>query len=177
MADTSVTPANILPQADFVRSILSYDPASGEFRWKYRTNMLLRWNVRYAGKVSGAITKAGYRIISIGKVRYYAHRLAWLVMTGEWPEAEIDHKNRNTDDNRWSNLRAATPTQNRGNMGGIKGSAAGLKGVTKSAKCELWQARIGGRYLGLFKTPEAAHAAYMVAAAEKFGEFASDGKS
>jgi len=45
----------------------------------------------------------------------YAHRLAWLYMTGGWPNYQIDHKNRNKFDNQFSNLRDVPAIKNRQN--------------------------------------------------------------
>ena len=55
----------------------------------------------------------GYRSVKFGETKYPAHHLAWLLMTGEWAErGKIDHINGNRSDNRWTNLRPATPSQN-----------------------------------------------------------------
>lgn len=107
----------------------------------------------------------------------YSHVLAWLYMTGKWPLRQVDHKNTNTADNRWENLRLATPSQNGANKGKTKSNTSGYKGVSKAGK--KWAAHIccQGRnyYLGLFLEPEDAHEAYKKAATKLFGEFANAG--
>jgi hypothetical protein len=108
----------------------------------------------------------------------YAHQLAFLYMTGSIP-IEIDHANGDRADNRWANLREATRKQNNGNRRKYKGHWP--KGVvklkTKKPTHKAFWARIhkGNRAisLGIFRTPEEAHEAYMRAAKDYFGsEFA-----
>lgn len=108
--------------------------------------------------------------------REYAHVLAWLYMTGKWPLRQIDHANTDPSDNRWVNLRLATPSQNGANKRKTKANTSGYKGVQKSGK--KWTAGITciRRYhLGSFATAEAAHEAYKKAAQRLFGEFANAG--
>ena len=64
------------------------------------------------GDIVGRITSHGRRQIRIASGFYYSSRLAWLYMTGEWPEDQVDHINRIRDDDRWINLRAANQSQN-----------------------------------------------------------------
>lgn len=59
----------------------------------------------------------GYRVITIfgnekTRPQYRSGRLAFLYMTGHWPEWDVDHKNRKRGDDRWKNLREATRSQN-----------------------------------------------------------------
>jgi hypothetical protein len=89
-----------------IGDLLVYDAGTGVFRWR-----ISRPN-RAAGSVAGVRGKVGYVYISVMKQRCLAHRLAWLLMTGEWPGAQIDHVNRDRADNRWANLRAADSAQN-----------------------------------------------------------------
>lgn len=89
--------------------------------------------------------------------------------------ARPDHKNGNGLDNRRSNLRAATSTQNLANTRLRRNNRSGFKGVSRT-ESGRWVARlnIAGRTfrLGKFDTPEAAARAYDAKAREVFGEFA-----
>lgn len=58
----------------------------------------------------------GYRYISFRGRHYYAHRLAWLIVKGEWPKNHIDHINGVKDDNRIANLRDVSSAENHRNM-------------------------------------------------------------
>ena len=93
----------------------------GKLYWKPRPleafkkySAYVMWNKRYALKPAGSPNKRGYIRIGIAKKYYMAHRLIWLYHRGWLPEA-LDHKNGNPSDNRMSNLRPATQTQNRWN--------------------------------------------------------------
>lgn len=157
-----------------------YDPDTGVFRHLPRpgnARLVKTWNTRFAGQVvRGTKNVAGYMSIYIGSTRILAHRLAWLIMTGEQPKHEVDHINGDIADNRFVNLRQATRQQNARNTKVRSHSVSQLKGAQWNAKSRKWQARItiGGRpkSLGYFKTAEEAHAAYRLAASERYGEFA-----
>lgn len=89
----------MITQSD-LKDQLRYNPRTGEFRWLRGG----RFN-RLAGKSAGYRDPDGYLLIRIGGVLYQAHRLAWLYMTGNWPNGGfIDHRNTDPSDNRWVNL-------------------------------------------------------------------------
>jgi hypothetical protein len=159
--------------AEQLRALLIYDPDSGRFFWKPRTG-LEPWNAVFAGKEAGSQSSSGYVKISINNRTYLGHRLAWLIMTGEWPACEIDHKDGMS--NRWGNLREATRQQNQQNRSRHKSNSSGFKGVCKNRSGYTWSAQIyrfGKKiHVGCFATAEAAHAAYCVAASQHYGEFA-----
>jgi len=154
--------------AERLRQLLSYDEETGVFTW------IVRRKTARLGDVAGCIKKCGYRVIGIDGQHYRAHRLVWLYVHGEWPIGDLDHKDTVKDNNRITNLRIATLSQNSANKRALNKTR--LKGVTFLPRCNKWQAAIGkdGKviYLGLFHSAEAANAAYFTAANNLFGEFA-----
>jgi HNH endonuclease/AP2 domain len=154
-----------------LRQVLDYDPEIGVFTWRVQPNNRVK-----AGAVAGTLADRGYRRIKIDDREYLAHRLAWLHHYCEWPPGEIDHKDNNPANNAIANLRVASRSQNCWNSRKRKDNKSGLKGVYWHSPARRWSAqiKIHGRnvYLGSFATPEQAHAAYMAAAEEHFGEFA-----
>ena len=156
--------------ADQLRERASFDPQTGIFTWIVATNNRVK-----VGDVAGTINQLGYRRLIINKRSYSCARLAWLYMTGEWPRDQIDHINLSKADNRWCNLREATPSQNQANSGVPRNNSSGFKGVFWEKSRGKWRAEIKvnkkGVVLGRFATREAAHAAYCTAAKNFFGEF------
>lgn len=154
-----------------LHTVLSYDPETGVFTWVYTT-----CNRRQPGDEAGTIDALGYRTIGIGHERFLAHRLAWLYMTGEWPENQIDHINLDKGDNRWCNLRMATYADNNRNVRKRSDNTSGVKGVTWNRLNKNWRVVIhkDGRQfnVGSFKTIEEAEAAYEKASRELHGAFA-----
>lgn len=153
-----------------LRDLLHYDPETGVFTWKVN-----RKGKAMTGAVAGNTT-GRYRKIQVCGRAYLAHRLAYFYMTGRWPESEIDHKDGDRLNNRWSNLRVATRTQNAQNCRKQTGCSSSYKGVYLNSARKDWHAqiRIDGKrkHLGYFRTEEDAYAAYCAAAAKHFGEYA-----
>ncbi len=156
---------------------LHYDPETGVF-----TRLRADTNTVTIGEVAGgpwyrkAKPDDKYWVISIENIRYQAHRLAWLYMTGEWPEDKVDHWDHDGLNNRWKNLRAATHVENIRNSRIRSNNTSGYKGVSWDVNRGKWQ--VGIRYdgkrhaLGRFDDKEEAIAAYAAAAKRIFGEFA-----
>ncbi|ABO57506.1 HNH endonuclease [Burkholderia vietnamiensis] len=172
---------------EFLREALSYDPESGELVWKVRPRPHFNsdrghrvFNTMYAGRTAGHVLKStGYRLVNLGQYGFIGvHRIAMAITTGKWADV-VDHINGDPMDNRISNLRACTKAENGRNRRRNKGNRIGLKGVSSHPNTSRWVARIqhGGKqhYLGMFDTPELAHAAYVAAAKRLHGEFANAG--
>ena len=156
-----------------LHDVVSYDPDTGIFRWRKVTSNRVK-----IGDVCGQLDRHGHRSINIDGLRYMAHRLAWFYVHGIWPVEEIDHINRIKDDNRISNLRDCTRTQNNRNVGIKRHNKVGLKGVSRHSQCRhkfVAQITIGGRpkYLGIFDTPEEAHETYKEASMIYHGKYGS----
>lgn len=87
----------------------------------------------------------------------------------------VDHRDHDGLNNRRENIRLATPCQNNRNARKRADNTSGFKGVSWHKKTRKWAAQISGkgssRHLGLYTTPEDAHAAYVQASAAIHGEF------
>jgi hypothetical protein len=145
-----------------------YDPETGLFHW------LANGSGRRNDLVAGHLHSTGYVQVTYRGERHLAHRLSFWFMTGAMPRKHVDHINGVRDDNRWSNLREATRSENMRNMG-HRGGASGHKGVSKNGNG--WKARIkskdfGEKYLGQFTCEKEAALSYNYAAVEHFGAFA-----
>ena len=122
--------------ASRLREKYTYNPDSGLFIRNERMNN------RKKGTVGGSKNGAGYISIKIDGKVYQAHRLAWLYMTGEFPESDIDHINHVRDDNRWENLREITRQGNTQNASLSKNNTSGCTGVVWHKLVNKWEAKI-----------------------------------
>jgi hypothetical protein len=118
----------------------------------------------------GAVNK-GYLVISLYRRYYRAHRLAWLYVTGEWPDGVIDHRDGNSLNNKFENLRQCSVKENCENLRKArKTSKSGILGVSWHKQMGKWRASIknNGKFksIGLFHTPEDAYTAYLAAKRE-----------
>lgn len=154
-----------------LKELLSYDPLTGVFLWR-----VAKKRGGSPGDRAGYSQSNGYVVIRVDRKLCKAHRLAWLFHYGEIPDREVDHINLDKSDNRISNLRLATRSQNRSNVRAYKNSTSGQKGVTPHRMTGKWQATISingkQKYLGLFEDREVAASAYAKAAQELHGKFA-----
>ncbi len=174
------------PTLDFVRQCLREE--DGRLFWLQRPREHFAtfrcwrvWNARFANK------EAGYCSNKDGDLRWLVclqyimlrrYQIIWLLHTGNWP-GNLDHKNRNSLDDRIENLRPANQSQNMANSRLSSNNTSGFKGVRWTKKTKKWQAVIKVNYrniyLGQFEDPAEAHAAYLDAAKRYFGDFACGG--
>lgn len=170
---------------DRLRQLIHYDPETGLFT---RIAAPRPQAGHYVGQVAGHVKYGshadggGYIMLTVDGRKYRGHALAWFYMTGEWPVHDIDHKDTDRTNNRWSNLRLATRSQNIANARRARDNQSGFKGVSFDKSRNKWKAQIGmgksakGYYgtklIGRFNTKEEAAEAYRRAAESRFGEFA-----
>jgi hypothetical protein len=148
-----------------LREIINYDPKTGIFIWIKRPHNA-SFNSRRGGTRAGCINTIGYSVIRVFDKLHHAHRLAWLYMTGTLPENNIDHINGVRSDNRFINLRDVDQCCNMQNIKKSRvDSATGVLGITPHGSGFMARIRTQGKYLylGTFKTPQLAHAAYLSA--------------
>lgn len=127
--------------AERLHEMVHYDPELGRFTWLKSNSVCIKVGTEAGAKPD----HKGYRRIQIDGKRYKAQNLAWLYMTGAWPENEVDHKDRDCGNNRWENLRPATRKQNCENR--RPWGSSGIRGVSKEGG--KWFARI--RHNGVSK--------------------------
>lgn len=149
-----------------VREVYNYDPDTGVFTFRVQRGP------KRAGEVAGGVSLDGYIYMKLNGNQHLAHRLAFLYMTGKWPEKFVDHKDTNRSNNAWDNLREATKTVNARNRSKLSSNTSGHVGVSwDKLKCK-WVAHIGVDSkcirLGRFDTIEEAVNA-RAAAETKYG--------
>lgn len=170
LSDHSTRKLRAKPSVEEVRALLAYDPETGEITWKVSRG---GWG---AGRVAGRVDEDGYRRIGLFGRQYHASHIAFVIKTGEWCPTQIDHEDTDRGNNRWSNLRPSTQSQNIANTGIRPNNTSGFKGVSFEKRTGLWRASIKvnqkSRWLGSFETPEMAHEAYKTEAMKAWGQFA-----
>jgi len=149
--------------AQILRELLNYNPETGIF-----TRKVVTCNKVKIGDIAGNLNHQGYIQLRVLGIIRQAHRLAWLYMTGNHPKGEIDHINGNRADNSFTNLRDVTKQQNIENQRlPQKGNKSKFLGVDYRSHKNKWVAQIQSNgvkhYLGIYNTPEEAHAAYTEA--------------
>lgn len=163
--------------AESVRAMFRYAKSTGELIRRtpvYGRGSAIQYPV---GSVAGCIHKDGYVYIAIRGRLYVAHRLAYLIATGEWPAAEIDHRNGIRSDNRWKNIRPASISQNRSNTLGQSTRTGPYPGVycrtTRSGVRYIAQIKHRKKviYLGSFLDAKSARNARVSAEKLYFGQY------
>lgn len=172
-----------LPTPDVLRQLLRYDEEAGVLFWRERPASFFRegrgsytqdraarsWNKRYAGREALSVLhphsghKSGRLLGKMAK----AHRVAWAVYHGNWPDGLIDHIDGDPTNNRIENLRVVHERDNARNRAIQHDNTSGCAGVSWHKKRKAWYARIGrgGRRvsLGYYPTKEAATEARLAA--------------
>jgi len=144
---------------DFVLDMLNYVPESG---------LLLQRKNRpkvKVGSIAGVITPYGYRYIQLDGRKYAAHRLVWLIETGEFPKKHLDHIDGNKLNNCFNNLREVTVKQNSENKIAQKNNQIGVRGVCFNKRLGKYIAQIQhngkNNHIGVFETIDQAKEAYL----------------
>ena len=154
-----------------LKELLFYCAVTGIFTWRVDRTAGVK-----VGDVAGSHNKAsGYMRIKVDGKTYFAHRLAWFYVYGEWPTNKVDHINAkdihdglNKIDNRIVNLR---DVDNRGNQSNRrKHRKGGLVGTSFCKRSGKWLSSIGQegkkKFLGYFPTEHEASDVYQAVLAE-----------
>ena len=123
---------------EYLKSRLTYCPDTGLLVW---ISHPIR---KYRGSIAGGVNSQGYIWFELDGVKYRAHNIIWLYMTGTWPPEGyiVDHKDTIKHNNKWDNLRLATRSQNECNKGLNSNNTSGIKGVCWVTSKQLWRVSI-----------------------------------
>lgn len=119
-----------------IAEYLQYQPDTGEVIWRKSPA-----NHVEAGDIAGTVGRGGYIGIIFKGKRLAAHRVAFFLMKGFWPET-VDHINGNPKDNRWRNLRSVSHSENHRNRKMQTNNTSGVAGVSWRKQSKHWQAKI-----------------------------------
>lgn len=178
-----------LPSPEVLRQLLRYEPETGKLFWKERGTEWFAdarykaevnavwWNRKWSGaEALTADNGAGYRTGRVLGLKVKAHRVAFAIYHGKWPNGEVDHINGDTSDNRINNLRDATKSENMRNRALHSNNTSSIKGVSWRKDVKKWSAQIyvdrKQIHLGYFDDMEEAARVRAAAAAKYHGEFA-----
>lgn len=156
--------------------LFEYDQKSGFFVRKVATGVRKQFA---PGTVAGSLDlDSGYVRITINGRPYWAHRLAWYYVHREWPEQDIDHKDRVRHHNWISNLRCVPRSHNLQNqVAPNKASKSGIRGVHWDSSRQKWRAELSvgnkTRLVGRYSSKDEAAAAYLRAKADLHPGFIS----
>jgi hypothetical protein len=158
-----------LPTPDELRQLLRYEPDTGLIirlaKGKNRETPAL-FSLGRNGHLGGYV---GGRQLS-------AHRVAFALYHGRWPERFIDHIDGNPANNAISNLRECSHRENMCNRRPAKGATSRFLGVSYERRRQNWRAEIrkNGKAmkLGTFACEISAARAYDEAARKIHGSFA-----
>lgn len=165
-----------------LREMIAYEPATGELRWRPRSACHFRdddrhtaasrknqWNGKFADKVAlTKVNRSGYLAGAIFGTSVLAHRVAYAIYHGAWPD-QVDHINGDPADNRIANLRSVDRSGNHRNRRLPKSNRSGVIGVRWNPKISKWCAaiRTGGRQQHLGSFADKSEAVAARAAAER----------
>lgn len=161
-----------------LREYFAYHPDDGLIVWK-------RGHGRTFANAAGTpafstVNSDGYLNGKFDGVILKAHRVAWALHTGAWPDGSIDHINGNRIDNRFANLRVVDHVTNGHNRRLSANNTTGFNGVVFRPKYGNYAASIRHlgkrRHLGTFSFAEDAAAAVKEAAV-LFGFHSNHGSS
>lgn len=151
-----------------LKRYLNYNPETGIWTWTGLTPK----SKAIIGERAGYQRYDGYWLIGIFGRKYRSARLAFFYMKGYWP-IEVDHKNRDTSDDRWSNLREATGSQNVSNRNKQSNNTSGATGVCWDLNRHKWLVQVNGIFQGRFDDFDEAVAHRDIIAESVHGEFVS----
>lgn len=148
-----------------LKELVSYNPDTGTLYWNTARKGV-------AKGLAGCTRKGGYSVIRIDGALYLSHRIIFFLVKDEWPVEFIDHINGDKSDNRWNNLRCASPSENGCNR---LLTSQGVYEIVRKGRPGVWFSPViekdGRKYSSTFRKKEDAIEWRKNKERELFGEF------
>ena len=141
------------PARELLCALLHYDEETGILTWKTRDPSMFAglkfsadatcrmWNSKFPRKRADRTARKGYRRVGIFNRNYAAHRIIWKMVHGT-DACEVDHVDGDPSNNRLSNLREVTHSENMRNTKRPSTNVSGVAGVNWYKKNAKWSAYI-----------------------------------
>jgi hypothetical protein len=158
------------PTVEDLREYLDYDPETGVLRWKKAPS-----NRAKVGAIISAVNSRGYVTIKFKNTTLQAHRVAFALHNGNWPNPCCDHIDGNRTNNRAKNLRECSLSANQHNARTPRNNTSGVKGVHRVGQSNRWRASVklnGRAHVKHFRRLEDAAAWVKQTREQLHGEFA-----
>lgn len=136
------------------------------------------WSAKFKNKNAGNLRPDKAWAISIGPIRYLAHRIVYSIYHNITIDTlSVDHIDGNRSNNKISNLRLASHSENCKNVKSHSDGSSKFLGVSWNKRKGKWHASIyyngKGKSLGYFNDEIDAHKARVRAEIELHGRFSS----
>lgn len=153
-----------------LRELVRLDAGTGRIYWLKRANHKSPVTI---GDECGCLNHLGYRQARIDGVTFLTHRAVFALQHGRWPDGMLDHANRDRADNRPTNLREASSSENSVNRPEPPNLSTGCLGVTYEKGAYRARIRLHGKKVNLGRFPDMASAkdAYAAASEKHHGQF------
>jgi|SRR5690554_3484839 len=142
-----------------IKRKLKYDENTGNIWWvkvEVFDQYDKMYNTTIAGNLAGYERPDGYIYIKIKGKSYAAHSIAWFLHYGMWPDKILDHEDQNKSNNRISNLRQCSFSENSRNQKLRSTNKSGVVGVHFCKSTKKWVSQIYDngvqKHLGRFST-------------------------
>lgn len=153
-----------------IQEAFHYDPLTGNVIWRldrpqehFKTQRSYQryLNVQAGKPIKASVNYYGYKVVGLGQAVLAVHRIAFAIMTGNFPKFNVDHIDGNPLNNIWANLREVSQAINTRNQRMNIRNTSGYAGVYYAKRENRWacQVKVDGvlKRLGAFDTPEEAY--------------------
>lgn len=148
------------PSALDLHKLLRLDSETGILYWKRRegnTHGINIFNAKFADKVAGCVAtdKKGrsYIKVRVNDCLYQAHQIIFCMIYGQWPEddKEVDHRDGDGLNNKPSNLREASRTQNNFNRKISVNNVLGYKNITYEERTKSYRVELSANKKRIYR--------------------------